>query len=217
MRVLTFTYSGVCGLMTVPEVLTSGMVGKKVSFAFTSEWDGLTKTAVYQAGDILRAEPCEAGENEIPADVLAIPGKRLLVGIYGENAEGTLVTPTIYANGPVIQTGADPLQAPVGPQPVSAYERLQAQIGDLTKLQTTANGNLVEAINEAAKTGSSPDNAQSGSGVWVGPTPPEDTSLLWVDTSDNTEDEDPNDQYCTEEEVAELINTALGVIENGSY
>ena len=38
-------------------------------------------------------------------------------------------------------------------------------------------------------------------------TPPEDTSVLWIDPSDNTADKHIND----------LINTALGVIENGTY
>lgn len=54
-------------------------------------------------------------------------------------------------------------------------------------------------------------------------TPPEDKSVLWVDTSDNEEAEIVLDGYAKTEDIPTdahinaLINTALGVIENGSY
>lgn len=59
---------------------------------------------------------------------------------------------------------------------------------------------------------------------------PEDTSLLWIDTDDNTGNESVDmsnyalksdipsiDGLASEEYVNNAINSALGVIENGSY
>lgn len=67
----------------------------------------------------------------------------------------------------------------------------------------------------------SPDSSENGNGVHIGPEPPEDTSLLWVDTGDDTEDEDPLEGYYTNTEtdaaIKAYVDTALGVIENGSY
>lgn len=89
-----------------------------------------------------------------------------------------------------------------------------------------------------------------GGGFVASDTPPEDTSLLWVDTSDNSGDDVPSvdltgyateqwvrggyqpkgdyltevpDGYAktedipTDDHINDLINTALGVIENGTY
>ena len=77
----------------------------------------------------------------------------------------------------------------------------------------------------------------TGGGFIASDTPPEDTSVLWVDTNDNEGDEPPSGGYelteADKQEIAELasemvdiptddhinslINTALGVIENGTY
>lgn len=68
--------------------------------------------------------------------------------------------------------------------------------------------------------GGSNDSGQNA-GVHIGPEPPEDTSLLWIDTEDDTEDEDPLEGYYTSTEtdtaIKSYVDTALGVIENGSY
>lgn len=52
----------------------------------------------------------------------------------------------------------------------------------------------------------------TGSGCVAQDTPPEDTSVLWVDTSDNEEPVIIDDEY-----INRLIDAKLGVIENGSY
>lgn len=55
----------------------------------------------------------------------------------------------------------------------------------------------------------------SGSGVVAQPTPPEDTSVIWIDTSDNEEPQIP--EAVTDEHINALIDAKLGVIENGTY
>ena len=149
-KILEFHFSGANAVMAVHETLTAGMVGKKIMFKFTPEWDSLNKTIVYMAGDIVRAVPYK-DENVIHPDVLAKPGVRLFVGAFGESADDELVIPTIFARGPEVHLGTDPLDAPVDPEPISMYCRLLAQIGDLGDLKTEAKESLVAAINEVAR------------------------------------------------------------------
>lgn len=104
---LTFRYTGADGFMVVTETLTSGMVGKEVKLEFSSDWDNLTKTAVFSAGGVTRDVVGVSDVATIPAEVLAAPMQYLYVGVYGVAEDGK-VTPTIRARGPKIQPGADP-------------------------------------------------------------------------------------------------------------
>lgn len=148
------------------DTYTSGQVGAKVEFHFNSEWDGLRKTAVFEAH-----EPRCAGDHNlvssvvldtswdgnvcrIPGDVLATPGYDFSIGVYGTDNEGKLVIPTVYAKcGRIVRgtrldgssNGADP-SLPV-------WAQLQANIGDLNNLTTANKSTLVDAINEAAQSG----------------------------------------------------------------
>ena len=74
---------------------------------------------------------------------------------------------------------------------------------------------MVKSVN-----GATPDangnvivETSSGGGFVASDTPPEDTSLLWVDTSDNSGD----GNIPTDEHINALIDAKLGVIENGTY
>ena len=168
---LTLSFWGADGLMITPETLTSGMVGAKIAFQFSEDWECLNKTAVFMAGNTIRAVSNVEDAAEIPADVLAAPGSRLYVGIYGESEDGTLVIPTICVAGPKIQYGADPLQAPAGEPPVTSYARLLTMIGDLTELKTEAKDSLVAALNEMFTNGSGgnsgSDSTQNANGADV--------------------------------------------------
>ena len=57
--------------------------------------------------------------------------------------------------------------------------------------------------------------------VHVGPEPPVDGSMLWVDTDDESDDLDPLDDYYTKKQtdnaIKNYVDAALGVIENGAY
>ena len=134
---LTFKFSGADGVMTVAETLTSGMVGKQVKLEFTSDWDNLKKTAVFEAGDISEAVYDVGNTVAIPAAVLAIARRRLKIGIYGEDTEGN-ITPTIYAIGPRIEEGADPYRAS-GDPPMPKWKELEERIEALEK-GTTGGG-----------------------------------------------------------------------------
>ena len=118
-----------------------------VQFVFSSDWDGLTKTAVFQAGsDKYSVLLDESNEAPIPWEVLQNPRRTLYAGVYGTNGE-SLVLPTIWASLGTIQEGANPGQDTQPPTP-SVYEQILAEIGDLDALATSAKDSLVSAINE---------------------------------------------------------------------
>lgn len=108
------------------EKLTSGSIGVTINFVFSPEWDGLLKTAVFDAGEakidvVLTSESCE-----VPPEVLACPGKQLSVGVFGELADKTLVIPTIYAEAGRIRPGASPSGISSAPPTPSWPEQVQA-------------------------------------------------------------------------------------------
>ena len=79
--------------------LTSGSVGVyPVRFEFSTDWEGLSRTAVFQAdGEPVRMLLDESGACGIPREVLVKPGVRLRTGVYGVQG-GEIVLPTIWAD-----------------------------------------------------------------------------------------------------------------------
>lgn len=88
------------------ETVTSGSVNVyTVQFAFSSEWDGLDKTAVFQAGsDVISVVLDESQTCTIPWEVLENPRRTLYAGVYGTK-DGNVVLPTIWASLGTIQQG----------------------------------------------------------------------------------------------------------------
>ena len=145
---LTFKFTGADGKMIMPEILTSGMVGKQVRLEFSEEWAQMRKTAVFTAGGVTR-DVVDPGEIvEIPAEVLARPMVWLHVGIYGVSDDGARVTPTIRAMGPMVHPGADPAEDPGVDPDLPVWAQIMKRIGDLQNLTTEAKENLVAAVNE---------------------------------------------------------------------
>lgn len=129
---LTFRFSGADGRMVSAETLTSGMVGKKVRLEFSPDWEGLTKTVVFMAGKIVRDVVDAADEITIPAEVLAVPMHHLHVGVYGVSPDGR-VTPTVRAEGPRIEPGADPSGDEGAAPALPVWAQLRQQIDELRK------------------------------------------------------------------------------------
>ncbi len=138
------------------EKLTSRMVGAKVAVNFTSDWNGLTKTAIFSCGDISRAVLETEWDGKfitVPWEVLRYHGQHLTFGVFGVNANGTVAIPTIYADLGLVERGANPDADPSAEPTLPVYAQIQKEIGNLDKLETDNKNNLVEAINEAATTG----------------------------------------------------------------
>lgn len=201
--------------------ITTGSVGIPVRFAFSAEWDGLGKVAVFRGSGKSVDVLLTGDECCIPPEVLTQPGDVLSIGVYGTDGSGELAIPTVYADAGRIHRGAEPSGIEPSPQTQSLVEQLLAaaqaardaaaaaealaqsvrddadsgvfaeqaadmvllvsdteptveplpkiwidsgssntillptmdDIGDLSDLVTTAKGNLVAAINEAAQSG----------------------------------------------------------------
>ena len=133
------------------EKITTGMVGKKVSFDFSADWDGLVKTAVFEGSGAAKDVVLTGDAAEIPHECLTVPGGMLRVGVFG--TDGTVQTPTVYTDIGQIEQGADPSGDTSVDPTLQIWAQLQAMMGSLDNLTTTARDNLVAAINEAAKSG----------------------------------------------------------------
>lgn len=143
-------------LCSPPEVLTAGMAkAVRVEFAFSSDWDGLTKTAVFSNGratvDVLPAK-WDGDAVDIPPEVLAVAGRYARVGVYGANASG-VVLPTVWVSLGKVQPAAEPSGDPSADPTLPVWAQLQEQIGDLADLKTYNKDDLVSAINEARQSG----------------------------------------------------------------
>ena len=148
---LTFYFNGAEGTMKVPQVLTSGMVGKKLLLEFSPEWEDLVKTVVFSNGTVTRDVVFSGNPVTIPAEVLEEPLKTLEVGVYGLGSGGEPVIPTVRAQGPVIHPGVKPSGDPSTDPTLPVWGQILAQLGDLSDLSTQTRENLVAAINEVLR------------------------------------------------------------------
>lgn len=88
------------------ELITSGSVNVyTVRFEFSDDWDGLEKTAVFQAGRVKKTACLPDETCVIPPEPLAVPGHYLMVGVCGRQGD-TLVLPTRWENLGMIMEGA---------------------------------------------------------------------------------------------------------------
>lgn len=123
------------------EPVTSGSVNVyDAHFEFSADWEGLEKTAVFQAGD---GKPIawvldETGICTIPWEVLKTPGLRLKAGVFGKKGE-VKVLPTIWADLEYIETGV-PEGSGARPPTPELWEQELAKKGDA--LRYTKNGKL---------------------------------------------------------------------------
>ena len=149
---IKITANGVCARAQRLEPLTSGMVGAKVAFALSPDFDGLTVTAVFTNGSVTKDVLNPGDECFIPPEVLENAGKTVKVGIYAVSGS-ELVIPTVYAPIGVVLPGADPSGDTSTSATLPVWAQIEAMIGSLDDLTTEAKNNLVAAINEAAQTG----------------------------------------------------------------
>lgn len=174
-------------LASPPELLTAGMAkAVTVEFAFSDDWSGLTKTAVFSAGrttvDVLESA-WDGNKVVVPHEILADAGPIARVGVYGANADG-LILPTVWVTLGKVMPAAEPSGDPGADPTLPVWAQLQNQIGDLDDLKTYNKGNLVDAINEARSSGGS-----GGGGYTIGDGLKLDaaTNTLSVDTAEIVE------------------------------
>lgn len=101
------------------EQLTSGSVNvNQVEFTFSADWEGLTKTAVFRAGELTRELQMDATSVcVIPWEVLKVSGVSVCAGIYGSASGGEIVLPTVWAQLGTVLEGASPGETARPPTP----------------------------------------------------------------------------------------------------
>lgn len=148
------TFNKTCGRCVQSEPLTSGMVGQTVGFEYSTDFDGLTLTAVFTNGkktvDVVNPDK----QCAIPHEVLDAVGMVVKVGIYAVRGN-ELVIPTVYATIGIVLKGADPSGDTSADPTLPVWAQIKGLIGNLDDLNTEAKDNLVAAINEAAQSGGS--------------------------------------------------------------
>ena len=108
---MEFRFMGTEWQMRNEETLVSGTTGKQVMFIFDDSWEDVARIAVFVAGTVCRTVELLGNYVAIPHEVLAQPGRRLYVGVYGIDDDG-FIRPTQMIPGPWIEFGADPTLDP---------------------------------------------------------------------------------------------------------
>ena len=135
------------------EPIPKGIVGGVVSIEYTdSAWDNLRKTVIFQSA--VTKDVLDAGDEVIvPAEVVARAGVQLYMGVYGVDADGAVVIPTIWASLGMVRGAASPSGDSSTDPSLPVWAQIQGMIGDLDELDTAAKSNLVAAVNEAFVSG----------------------------------------------------------------
>lgn len=157
------------------ETVTSGSVNVyTVQFAFSSAWDGLDKTAVFQAGsDVISVVLDESQTCTIPWEVLENPRRTLYAGVYGTK-DGNVVLPTIWASLGTIQQGVTTGTNTQPPTP-DVYSQILAVA---EKAQEVAQSVRDDADDGKFDGKPGPEGPAGPAGVGVPPITPEDEGKI---------------------------------------
>ena len=152
----------VSGVTAVPidlKPIPRGITGAVVEFLYDDDiWAGLRKKVAFRGSGEVEVL-CDGDTVTFPAEVAQQKNVRVTVGVTGVSEDGTVVTPTLWADlGSVKDSAYGDYPAPGEPVP-PVWAQIIAMIGELDNLDTEAKENLVAAINEAAKTGNGNGNA----------------------------------------------------------
>lgn len=153
MEIAKIQVSGVIAQAVSLQNIPAGIIGAEVAFAYIDPmWDALTKTVVLKG--CCTKDIVDAGDTVIvPAEVVATPGVRVYVGVYGVDAAGTIAIPTLWATLGITRAAADPSGDESTDPVLPVWAQIQAQLGDLEELNTESKETLVAAINEALTKG----------------------------------------------------------------
>ncbi len=147
--------------VTRRELITSGSVGAyRVKFQFSQDWEGLERVAVFRAGDRSVSVLLDgAGECDVPWEVLGLPNRRLMAGVYGTSG-GTLVLPTVWADCGAILEGVSPGETTRPPTP-GPFEQVLAQLAEKQDVLTGRPGQVVGFDQDGSAVAQNPAAASS--------------------------------------------------------
>lgn len=92
------------------ETLTAGMVNTPVvQFTFSSDWNGLGKSAIVRAGTVIKEVVVSNNQIVVPSECLSKAGVNLIIGVWGGNFTNEL--PTVWCACGEIQDATNPYSA----------------------------------------------------------------------------------------------------------
>ena len=153
-------------------LLTSGMVqAVQVRFCFSPEWEGLTRTAVFRAGQV--SVSCLLDEENcctVPWECLQTAGTHLMAGVYGTRAQ-EVVLPTVECSLGLICTGAQPAEnTPQEPTPTLVQQLLTtAEAAAQTAASVRADADAGLFCEETGPQGPKGDKGDTGDAGPAGP------------------------------------------------
>ena len=161
MEIAKIDVSGVRARAIIYRPIPVGMIGGTARFEYSDpQWDGLTKTVVFQAGDVTK-DVLNPGELVvIPPEITRQVRRNVLVGVYGTDSQQNLVIPTLWATIGMVRDATSPSGDTSTDESLPVWAQIQGMIGNLEDLDTTAKNNLVAAVNEALTKGGAVDEAE---------------------------------------------------------
>ena len=131
MNLATIQVSGVQALAQKHDDIPAGIVGATVTFEFTDpRWEKLAKTAVFH-GCVIRDVIIRGNTVIIPHETVAQPGVKLLVGVFGVDADNNLQIPTLWTSLGAVRAGADPSGDLSADQTLPVWAQLQEEVESL--------------------------------------------------------------------------------------
>ena len=145
--------NGAIAKIVYRKVIPAGIIGAQVEFDYAEDiWHGLHKTVVFK-GAVTKDVVTDANIVTIPPEVVEKPFFRLRIGVYGVDADGNIAIPTLWEDiGAILDAAAPSGDTDTDPS-LPVWAQIQAMIGNLDELETTARDNLVAAVNEVAQSG----------------------------------------------------------------
>lgn len=121
----------------------------KIRLDLSSEWDDLSKIAVFRAQDSMIDVPVMGEYLDIPPVVLQRENVHLQFGLYGVGQDGAVVIPTIWTDLGIVQPSPDPYGADnYEDPPAGLYAQLQALAAAAQSAAATAvSGTYAASIN----------------------------------------------------------------------
>ncbi len=124
---------------TAPVRIPKGIIGAAVKLSFSPEWEGLTKTVIFRAGDITKDVLHVEDMAVIPAECTRETGALLEIGVYGTAGEETVAIPTLWAAIGRVTEAADPSGDTTTEPSLPVWAQLQTQIRQLEEQGVTQN------------------------------------------------------------------------------
>lgn len=129
------------------EKITAGSVGIQCNFAFSGDWDGLGRVAVFETDKHKISVELFTPVVTIPWEVCEEAGLDVIVGVYGTNGTGTIVIPTIYAKLGTVSVGTTTEDAENAQAPTSSdVQQIMSAAAGAVNTANNANSTAAQAV-----------------------------------------------------------------------